>query len=56
MAKEDVEYDMMIRRMAMLEERVKKLESQVNGQNKLIKEQGTYITHLRKKNKQSKKT
>jgi len=45
------ENEMLIQKLRMLEERIKRLESAVTGQSKLIREQSVYITHLRKKTK-----
>jgi hypothetical protein len=56
MPKEDPkEIEILKRRMASLEERIRKLEAEISGQVKLLRDHGTYITHLRKKNKKTDK-
>jgi archaellum component FlaC len=56
MPKEDSkEIEILMRRMASLEERIRKLEAEIGGQTKLLRDHGTYITHLRKKTKKTEK-
>jgi len=55
MAKETVkDIDTIIQKMMALEQRVKRLEATVISQSKIMREQNTYITHLRKEKKKTK--
>lgn len=54
MTKEEKERDNFINAIQVLEHRIKKLEAAMAGQSKVLKEQGTYITHMRKLGKKTK--
>jgi uncharacterized coiled-coil protein SlyX len=51
MSKELETINLLAKKMAVLEERVKNLESILSKQGKMLKEQGVHIVHLKKKTK-----
>jgi hypothetical protein len=51
MSKELETINLLIKKMMVLEERVKNLEKSLNNQGKLLKEHGVHIVHLKKKTK-----
>lgn len=51
MSKELETINLLVKRMAVLEERVKSLETILNKQGKMIKEHGVNLVHLKKKSK-----
>jgi|LakMenE18May11ns_1017448.scaffolds.fasta_scaffold9886773_3 hypothetical protein len=51
MSKELETINALVRKYAILEERVKNLEKALNSQGKLLKEHGVNLVHLKKKSK-----